>query len=243
MIDRALSMLIYGKAKVGKTTFAVETSPAPRLVLDVESSSRFIKGKKVYWDPVKPPPADDGTWDICIVSVDKFEVALKAFEWLSSGKHPFKTVILDSISELQVKAQESVNGRSQMQTQHWGQLLNKISFFGRDLRDLTTNKNKQVEAVIITATEKITTSENLPPTHAPFLQGQVAGQIPYWYDICGYYYATQDKAPDGSTVKNRNLLIGDHPQYESGNRVPGLEDVLFNPNITDILDQVFGEES
>ena len=236
MSDRALSVLVYGDSKSGKTTLAM-TAPEPRLLLDVEAASRFVQAKKVHWNPLdgSAPPKYDGTWDTVVVIVHSFEVALKAYEWLKAGNHDFKSVILDSITELQVKAQEFVNGRNKMQTQHWGELLNKVAFFGRDLRDLTTNPNKPIEGVVIVAT-----GTEKDGVHRPYLQGSVGTQVPYWYDLCGYYYVSQSVDTEGATVTDRNLLISKHPQYEAGNRVPGLPDVIQNPNISELLDAIFG---
>lgn len=238
MSDRALSMLVYSESKVGKTTLAM-TTPAPRLLLDVESASRFVKSKKVYWNPMdgSAPPKYDGTWETCVVNVHSFDVALKAFEWLKAGKHPFSSVLLDSISELQVKALEEISGRGKMQTQHWGELLNKVSFYGRDLRDLTTNPVKPIEAVVIIATNIVKDNK-----HQPYLQGQIASQVPFWYDVCGYYYLNQEQDAEGNMVQSRNLLIDKHPEYEAGNRVPGLPSVIANPNISELLDAIFGEK-
>ena len=51
MSDRALSVLVYGDSKSGKTTLAM-TAPEPRLLLDVEAASRFVQAKKVHWNPL-----------------------------------------------------------------------------------------------------------------------------------------------------------------------------------------------
>lgn len=234
MSDRALSILIHGMSKAGKTT-AAATAPAPRLILDVEAASRFLRGvTKVFWNPeTEAPPEADGTWDTCIVRVTDFSTALKAYDWLKSGRHPFRSVILDSISEFQVKAQEFVNGRERMQTQHWGELLSRLSFFGRDLRDLTVQD--QIDAVVITA---MTKDQN--NVKKPFLQGQIGDQIPYWYDITGYLYVDQEIDPtDGSAHTVRRLLVDKHPNFEAGNRVPGLEPIITNPNIENMINVVF----
>ena len=237
-------MLVYGPAKSGKTTFSM-TAPAPRLLLDVESASRFIKTDKITWDPLdgSPPPEYDGKWDTCVVNVHEFASAEKAYDWLRKGEHPFKSVILDSISELQGRAQEAVNQRKRMQTQNWGDLLSKMSYFAKDLRDLTTHKTKPLEAVIITATEKVITNEaGRAIKHGPYLQGQISSQIPYWVDVCGYYYLSRTQESDGTIKDHRNLLVGTNPEYEAGNRVPGMPDVLYNANIAELLDQIFGSE-
>lgn len=236
--DRALSVLVHGESGAGKSTFGV-TAPTPQLFLDVEAGSRFLQTRKVKWNPMtgEAPPAADGTWDTCVVQVHDFETAMKAYEWLKSGQHPFKSVILDSISELQAKAQESINGRQQMQTQHWGQLLSKIAFFCRDLRDLTAHPTHPLEAVIVTAMSK-----SVDGVLRPSLQGQVASQVPYWFDISSYLFIDQvGDATTGEITTVRRLLTTKHPEYEAKSRVPGLPGIIDSPNITVMLDNIFGK--
>lgn len=238
MSDRALSILVHGHSGAGKTTFAT-TGPKPLLVLDVEMASRFIKPaiKKIKWNPVtEEPPVDDGTWDICVVNANEWKKAEKAYEWLKSRKHPFKTVVVDSISELQAKAVEDIKGRSQLQTQDWGKLLSRMAFFCRDLRDLTGDDENIIEAVVITAM-----SQTKDDVTKPYLQGQISNQIPYWLDITAYLYVTQDTNTDtGEIIDTRNLLVGGHPNFEAKSRVPGLPKVIQAPNISTMLDNIFG---
>lgn len=236
MLDRALSILVHAESKVGKTTWGL-TGPYPRLLLDVEAASRFVPNAKIYWDPMtEAPPEADGTWDTCVVRVSDYDVVLKAYEWLKSGKHPFNTVILDSISELQSKVQESVAGRKKMQTQDWGELLAKLAYFCRDMRDLTTNKVKPLEAVVI-----IAMSRTVDGVVKPYLQGQIASLVPYWYDLTAYLYVEQVQDPaTGEWRTIRRLLTDKNPNFEAGNRIPGLPMIIDNPNIENILDNVFG---
>lgn len=229
-------MLVHGLSGAGKTTLAA-TAPKPLLLLDVEMASRFVRGRKIKWNPLTDaPPVADGTWDICVVSVDKFEKADKAYEYLKSRRHPFKSVVVDSISELQAKAVEKIKGRQQLQTQDWGKLLSQMAFFCRDLRDLTGDDDNIIEAVIITAMSK-----DYDGILKPYLQGQIAAQIPYWLDITAYMYVTQNQdQTTGVITDTRNLLIGNHPNYEAKSRVPGLPPVIENPDVTALLDGIFG---
>lgn len=238
MSDRALSFLVHGASGAGKTTFAT-TGPKPLLILDVEMASRFVRAeiKKVKWNPLTDaPPVDDGTWDICVVNVDAWNKAEKAYEWLKSRKHPFKTVVVDSISELQAKAVEDIKGRQQLQTQDWGKLLSRMAFFCRDLRDLTGDDDNIIEAVVITAM-----SRQDGDVLKPYLQGQISSQIPYWLDITAYLYVTQEAdTATGEVTDTRNLLVGRHPNFEAKSRVPGLPNVIQTPNIKVMLDNIFG---
>lgn len=238
MSDESLSVLVHGSAGAGKTTFAV-TGPKPLLLLDVEKAARFIRAKKVKWNPMtEAPPIADGSWEICVVPVDDWKKAEKAYEWLKSRQHPFKSVVIDSISELQSKAQEDIKGRQQFQMQDWGKLLNRISFFVRDLRDLAGDDENIVESVVVTAMSK-----DYDGIVKPYLQGQISAQIPYWLDITGYLYVEQVADPTtGELTEVRNLLIGNHPNYEAKSRVPGLPPVIGSPNVTEMLKQCFPDD-
>lgn len=238
MTDRAVSILIHGSSGTGKSTFGV-TGPMPTLYLDVEKASRFIKGRKIKWNPLQDaPPVADGTWDICVVNIDDWNKAEKAYEWLKSRRHPFKSVVVDSISELQSKAVEDIKGRTQFQTQDWGKLLSRMSFFCRDLRDLTGDDDNTIEAVIVTAMSK-----DYDGVIKPYLQGQISAQAPYWFDITGYLYVSQETdTATGELKEVRNLLIGNHPNYEAKSRVPDLPTVLQHPTVSGILDAAFGPE-
>lgn len=236
MSDRALTILMHGLSGAGKTTLAT-TAPKPLLLLDVEMASRFVRGRKVKWNPLtESPPVHDGSWDICVVSVNEFQKAQVAYDYLKSGQHPFKSVVVDSISELQTKAVEKIKGRQQLQTQDWGKLLSVMSFFCKDLRDLA-EADEKIEAIVITAT-----SRDYDGIIKPYLQGQIASQAPYWFDITGYLYVQQVADAQGTITDTRNLLIGNHPNYEAKSRVPGLPTVIDNPDITVMLNNIFGED-
>ena len=244
MSKRGISILIHGPAKVGKSTLA-DTSPAPRLFLDVESGgSDFTLSKKTYWDPKKDkPPVPDGTWDTAVVYVRDYEDINRAYEWLNSGKHPFRSVILDSISESQVRATDKITGGGEMDLKKWGVLLREVGGSARKFRDLVTHPVKPLEAVVIVA---MTHQRNGTGNWTPFVQGQLRVSLPYLYDLLAYL-GEPVRNPDGSM--SRRLLTGPAPGYDAGGRFDSwLPHVIDNPNITDMLqriregaDQVKGE--
>lgn len=193
------------------------------------------------WDPVQgPPPEADGTWDTCVVYVRDYDTMVRVYQWLQMGNHQFNSLILDSISELQVRLKEKIAGRGQLQTQQWGEVLTALAGLLRDLRDLTMHPTKPLEAVILTAM-----TQQRDGMWRPYLQGQLATIIPYLFDATLWLYVDQLQNPDPSEppIEVRRGFIGKHPLFEAGARVGGrLPDTIDNPNIEDMLNQVFGEK-
>ena len=218
-IQRSLTVMVYGESKVGKSSFAV-TAPYPRLMLDVEGGHRFLPIVVKYWDPLREePPLADGTWDTCVVTVRDYDTVIKTYQWLQLGKHHFKSLIIDSISELQVKCMDSIAGNEQMKMQQWGELLRHMGGLLRDLRDLTMHATNPLEAVVLTAMSR--TSQD--GRHRPYLQGQLAIQAPYFYDILGALTVEQMANPDPlqPPYKVRRMYVERTNDYEAGERVQG----------------------
>jgi len=216
------------------------TAPYPRLYLDVESASRFLPIVKTVWDPrAGEPPVADGTWDTCVVYVRDFETVLQVYQWLQVGRHPFKSFIIDSISELQVRALEKIAGRNTMQQGQWGEALRVMAGLLRDVRDLTMHPTNPLEAVVLTAMTR-----NIDGMWKPHMQGQVAALMPYFFDVVGYLFTESRIDPDNPTappVEVRRLLTRKHDVYEAGERVQGrLPTVVENPNIETMIDTIFG---
>ena len=242
-VDRSLTLMVYGESKVGKSTFAV-TAPYPRLLLDVEGGHRFLPINVKYWDPIREePPVADGTWDTVVVIVRDYDVVMKTFQWLQSGKHQFKSLIIDSISELQVKCMDNIAGTEQMKMQQWGELLRHMGALLRDLRDLTMHPTQPLEAVVLTAMAR----KGQDGVYRPYLQGQLAIQAPYFYDVLGAITVEQVPNPDPlqPPYKVRRMYVERTPEYEAGERVQGrLGKVVEQGDlgVERMLDMVFGEK-
>jgi len=243
-VDRSLTLMVYGESKVGKSTFAV-TASYPRLMLDVEGGHRFLPINVKYWDPIREdPPQADGTWDTVVVQVRDYDVVMKAFQWLQSGKHQFKSLIIDSISELQVKCMDNIAGTEQMKMQQWGELLRHMGALLRDLRDLTMHPTQPLEAVVLTAMAR----KGQDGVYRPYLQGQLAIQAPYFYDVLGAITVETVPNPDPmqAPYKVRRMYVERTPEYEAGERVQGrLGKVVEQGDlgVERMLDMVFGEKT
>jgi hypothetical protein len=236
--------MVYGESKVGKSTFAV-TAPYPRLMLDVEGGHRFLPINVKYWDPIREePPQADGTWDTVVVQVRDYDVVMKAFQWLQSGKHQFKSLIIDSISELQVKCMDNIAGTEQMKMQQWGDLLRPMGALLRDLRDLTMHPTQPLEAVVLTAMAR----KGQDGVYRPYLQGQLAIQAPYFYDVLGAITVETVANPDPlqPAYKVRRMYVERTPEYEAGERVQGRLGKIVEQGdlgVERMLDMVFGEKA
>lgn len=239
-LNQSLTVLIHGESKTGKSTLAV-TAPYPRLMIDVEGGHRFLNIIPKYWNPSKEaPPEADGTWDTVVVPTTSFDQMLRAYQWLQSGKHQFASVIVDSISELQVKSIEQISGRNQMQMQQWGELLRVTTGLMRDLRDLTMHATNPLQAVVLTAM-----TSDKAGMKRPYLQGQSAVTAPYLFDVTGYLVVDEYPNPDPTQppTKVRRLHITPSHEYMAGERVGGkLGDVVEQQNLSieTMIRQVYG---
>lgn len=238
---RSLTALIYGPSKAGKSTLAA-TAPYPRLLLDVEGGARFLPITAKIWDPMREePPVADGTWDTCVVLVNNYDTVLKAYQYLQLGRHQFRSLIIDSISELQVKCIDNIAGSEQLKMQHWGELLRHMGGLMRDLRDLTMHPTNPLEAVILTAMQREAADGRLKP----YLQGQVQVIAPYLYDILGYIRVEEWPNPDPTQppYKLRRLYVESTDFAEAGERVQGRLGSVVEQNemsIEVMLDKIYG---
>lgn len=240
--SRAMSIIVHGDSKAGKSTL-ITTMPGKILLIDAESAHRFMPGRKIKWDPIsEAPPVDDDTWDICVVVVDQYLKMVRAYEWLNSGQHPFTSVGIDSLTEIQVKLREQVSGSptgAAMDQRKWGELLAYMEDLMRRIRDLTEHPTHPIEAIVIT-----TMTHFQDGKWRPFLQGQSAKKAPYLYDVIGYLYvelAYNTEDPTQPPQEAHRMLTRFDPMIIAGERVQGrLPRVIDNPNVTQMLDSVFG---
>jgi hypothetical protein len=234
-LDRALSVLIHASAKQGKSRLSI-TAPAPRVYCDVESAARFLEAdgliKPIKWDPKDPPPVYDGTWDTAVVSTRDFDTVEKVYRVLNSGQHPFNSLIIDSISELQFRVVDNMTGRAQPTMQQWGGVYRDVGGFVRDIRDLTMHPIKPLEAVVVVAMTRL-----IDGKYVPWCQGQLQTVLPFLLDATTYLYVDSDE--DGQPI--RMLLTQPTPQFEAGNRIGDKWPIVIpKPNISTMIDDVFG---
>lgn len=244
-ITRSLTVLVHGPSKAGKSSLAA-TAPKPLLYLDVEHGHKFLSnlGRVRYWDPkAETVPEFDGSWDTVVVPVLTYADMESSFKYLKLGQHSFRSVILDSVSELQVKLIDQLVGTEQVKMQTWGVLLRSLGDMMRGLRDLTMHPTNPLEAVVITSMSQV---DQTSVAH-PYLQGQLKTQLPYLYDILGYIRMEEWPNPDPTQppYKLRRMYIETTNFAEAGERVQGrLGAIVEQPDldIQKMIDKVYGPE-
>lgn len=239
-MNRSLTLLVHGMSKAGKSTIGA-TAPYPRLMLDVEHGHKFLPINVVYWDPKRePPPVADGTWDTCVVPTLTYEDMMSAYQYLKLGQHQFKSVTIDSVSELQVKLIDQLVGPEQVKMQQWGQILRNMGDMMRGLRDLTMHPTNPLEAVVLTAMSKEHDGK-----YKPYLQGQLATQLPYFWDVVGFLRVEEwpNEDPLQPPNKFRRMYIEATPFCEAGERVQGRLGSIIEQgdlNVCTMLDKIYG---
>lgn len=232
----SLTVLIHGDTKMGKTTLAA-SGPAPRLILDAELKAQYLPGKKITWRPKQGPPPDAGDWETCVSPIREYGDFVSAIEWLQSGQHCFRSVALDSISELQKRCQDQLNpSLDVLRTQDWGTLLRHMEARVRQLRDLTEHPVRPVEAVVLTSMTVMRDGK-----WRPYVQGQLAVTLPYFCAVVGYLFVQDVASEDPSQLPQqvRRLLVSPTPTIEAGENVQGrLGQVVDNPSIEKMLEAV-----
>lgn len=160
--DHKIKALIYGASGTGKTTFA-STAPNP-IYASAEGGLLSVADKGVSYTDIK--------------TVKDLQDLL---EYLKTQDHDFKTVIIDSITEINdiIKAGiEKKSGRP-MQLQDWGVVAKKIEGILRGFRELPMH-------VIIIAQELVEKDEDKISKILPSLNGKAKDKSAYFMDVVGY---------------------------------------------------------
>jgi hypothetical protein len=222
-VNYGLTFLVHGHSKHGKSWLG-DTTPAPRLIIDAEAGSRFTPSKKKRWDPTSgPPPPADGSWETVIIPATHYRVVNKAWEWLNAGSHPFRSVVVDSISEVQQKIID----------EDYGQLLRIGADCIRRFRDLVMHPTNPLDAVVLIAM----TRQGNDGVWRPHFSGQLATTAPYLVDIEGF----MAKIPQEDGTVTYRLFTGTADGFETGERVGGrLGNYTDNPDIAAMCEKIRG---
>ena len=247
-IDRPRSWAIYGRSGAGKTTFA-GTFPAPILLLDIKD-----KGT----DSVKDVKNLD-VWEI-----EEWDDLEDVYEFLESSQNKYKTVVFDTITQLQDmclvwvlskkrKSTKRAGDWGTMSRQDWGTASASMK------EKITTFRNLDMEVVFIAQEKATMTAEEaddvdhsqlLVPEVGPSAMKSVAAHLNACVSIIGHSFVRMRRFKE--TVKGRRvdmeeevycLRIGASPIYTTKARKPkGVEIPAYieDPTYKDVLDAMEG---
>ena len=218
-LRRSLSILVHGKSKAGKSMIGV-SGMAPRLLMDVESAAHLLPINAVYWDPRTPPPVEDGTWDTAVVNINTWDDATTTIKALQSRPHPFKSLSLDSISELQNKCIEKIAGLEQVKLQDWGTALRYMRSLCNDVRDLTKHPERPFASVVVTSMSKFNDDTK---EWEPYLQGQMKSVLPYLFDVNAFLIKREVNRGGWVTIRELYTEPSNNAgvRFTAGSRISG----------------------
>lgn len=230
-MTEALSIIITGPPGAGKSWTAA-TAPGPRLAIDAEGGSRFTPVPKRRWNPLtEPVPEALGDNETVLVSVTDWHTADILHRFLLTGKHPFRSIIVDTLTELQARLIDHVAGADQIKIQGWGEVRRTLEDYVRKLRDLTINPINPIDAVIF-----ITQDTVIDGKHVPMISGGIKNTLAQFVDVIGYLFAQGDErgllvTPTNTYgVKDRtNVFVTKYKNEENGLAV------IPNPNLLNMI--------
>lgn len=250
--QRYISSIIHGPPGAGKTTLA-NSLPGPRITLDTEGGSYDLQNPHAVWDIINEdqPPEPEGGWDgdqarkyTVIVDVPDWETYRIAMDYVTVGDHPFESVILDSLTEIQTQLKETIApqlgiGDDYERTTHqvWDQLLVHLERDVRKLRNLTrpSSPHRMNTCIVV-----LTDTEMVP--RKPLLQGSLRKRIPQFAHMIGYL----DTLVDPQGKKRRVLQIEGSPDIEAKCNIHLINEhypdgLVYDPNLRKMLTLIKGD--
>ena len=230
-----LNLLIYGEPGVGKTYLAGTAEDDPRtspvLFLDIEGGITTIRHRSKI---DVPPPLRN------IKDIEKMYD--KLYKSVTNGKLYYKTIVLDSLSELADVDMRSIMEEAWRRNpdkvdkdvpsqREWGKSRSHMRSIVRAFRDLPCN-------IIITAHSATLQEEGQPTKYMPGFSGKLRTEIPGFMDIVGYLYAENEQG-----VIVRKLQTQGTRRVVAKDRTDALEDVVENPTLPDMWETIHNHQS
>ena len=224
-----LNLMIYGDSGIGKTVLAGSSDAviemSPTLFVDVEGGTESLRSRYP---------------NVEVVRVKNWEEMQTVYDELHAGRHAYKTVVLDSLTEIMkfsmYQIMEDLVDRKEEADpdvpgmREWGKNIEQIRRFVRAFRDLPMN-------AIFTALAKDDKNPRTGKSKTlPSLAGKVAQEVPAFLDVVLYYYI---KRVDDE--EKRLLLSTPTETVIAKDRTSRLPAVIEDPTMEKIYYHILGK--
>ena len=228
--ERTINLLTYGDPGVGKTVFCGSADEIPELrkvlVLDVEGGTMSI-GERY-------PNVD-------VIRVEQFSDMTDIRNELMFGRqHGYRTVVLDSLTEMQKLSMDGVMGKAVKDSdvdpdiprmRDWGANIAQMRRIVRQFRDLPLH-------VLFTALEMSDKDSRTGVTmRKPSMSGKVASEVSGFMDLVLYMYVKEIDANTGRYMLS-GAAEGIVAKDRSGKLPPVIGDVNDPPTMKMIYELI-----
>lgn len=246
-INRPRSWVFYGRAGSGKTTLS-GTFPGPILLLDCKDegtdSVADVKG-------------------IDVMEVHEWEDLEHAYWWLVQNPGKYKTVVIDTVTQLQQivveeigakkaeKSGKAVGDWGTMTKGDWGDVASRLKTWITNFRDLPMEVVFIAQDRVFNVDEEGSDDGMIDPEVGPRLSPSVMSHLCAAVSVIGHTFIRSrviKQKVKGRTrekeVKEYCLRLGPSASYITKFRKPkkvSLPDFLIDPNYEDILETIKGE--
>jgi phage nucleotide-binding protein len=227
-IELNFNLMVYGNPGVGKTVLAATASQVPEmspvLFVDVEGGTLSVASMGLDCD---------------VARVTKWRDMQKIYEDLYDRKTRYKTVVIDSLTEVQKFSMLGIMQDPERQDKdpdvatlrEWGKNIEQTRKFVRGFRDLPIN-------TIFTALS-MTDQDNKGQKHTkPSLSGKLSNEVAGFLDIVVYMYK---KNVDDEI--RRCLLTSETDDTVAKDRSDSLPLVVVDPTMATLYDLISGKKT
>lgn len=233
-VDPYINLLVYGESGIGKTRFAgsasVVEAMSPVLLVDIEGGSMTLRDTYPQVERVR---------------VKSWEEMQALYDTLFA-KNPYKTIIMDSLTEIQKFSMYQImidlvkKGRNSGEPvdpdvpgmREWGKNGEQIRKLVRAFRDLPCNT---IFTALVNADKNPRSGKVV---HRPSLPGKLQHEIAAFVDIVVYLYKKEVEEA-GETNQVWRLLTQSTEEYIAKDRTNKLPLVVEAPTMQRVHDIIF----
>lgn len=138
------------------------------------------------------------------VKIETLKELKQLWEFLKNDKHPFETLVIDSITDINERIKKSIEEKTgkSMEQKMWGELSDTIKWILFDIKELDMN-------IIIIAQEKNEKDEEKIDKVIPSLNWKLATDICYFMDVVWYIYIDKQWERHLITAPSKKYLSKD----------------------------------